>query len=160
MRHYTATGYVVWDQSVLLHWHKKINLWLPPGGHVEPNEDPVEAVLREIFEETGLVSKISENSNTPTLTFDYPEIIEPPRHILVENIDDPDDGHHQHIDMIYYCYPADGIMDLLPGWSFFSYEVLRTALRAHQLEKTHLNPSIYPPLDVLTLGVDAIDQTV
>ncbi|HJO60034.1 MAG: NUDIX domain-containing protein [SAR202 cluster bacterium] len=160
MRHYTATGYVVWDQSVLLHWHKKINLWLPPGGHVEPNEDPVEAVLREIFEETGLASKISKNSNTPTLTFDYPEIIEPPRHILIENIDDPDDGHHQHIDMIYYCYPTDGIMDLLPGWSFFSYEVLKTALKSHQLEKTHLNPSIYPPLDVLALGVDAIDQTV
>jgi len=127
---------------------------------VEPNEDPVEAVLREIFEETGLASKISKNSNTPTLTFDYPEIIEPPRHILIENIDDPDDGHHQHIDMIYYCYPTDGIMDLLPGWSFFSYEVLKTALKSHQLEKTHLNPSIYPPLDVLALGVDAIDQTV
>ena len=160
MRHYTATGYVVWDQSVLLHWHKKVNLLLPPGCHVEPNEDPVEAVLREIFEETGLASKISKNSNTPTLTFDYPEIIEPPRHILIENIDDPDDGHHQHIDMIYYCYPTDGIMDLLPGWSFFSYEVLKTALKSHQLEKTHLNPSIYPPLDVLALGVDAIDQTV
>ena len=160
MRHFTATGYVVWNQGVLLHWHKKINLWLPPGGHVEPNEDPVEAVLREIFEETGLVSKIFKNPNATTLHFDYPEIIEPPRHILIEDIDDPKDGHHQHIDMIYYCYPVDGIMDLLPGWSLFSYELLENALKVHQLGKEHLDPSIYPPLDVLTLGVDAIGATI
>ena len=160
MRHFTATGYVVSSQGVLLHWHKKINLWLPPGGHVEPNEDPVEAVLREIFEETGLVSKISKNPNATTLHFDYPEIIEPPRHILIEDIDDPKDGHHQHIDMIYYCYPVDGIMDLLPGWSLFSYEVLQNALKVHQLGKEHLDPSIYPPLDVLTLGIDAIGATI
>ena len=127
---------------------------------MEPNEDPVEAVLREIFEETGLVSKISKNPNATTLHFDYPEIIEPPRHILIEDIDDPKDGHHQHIDMIYYCYPVDGIMDLLPGWSFFSYEVLENALKAHHLGKEHLDPSIYPPLDVLTLGVDAIGATI
>ena len=127
---------------------------------MEPNEDPVKAVLREIFEETGLVSKISKNPNATTLHFDYPEIIEPPRHILIEDIDDPKDGHHQHIDMIYYCYPVDGIMDLLPGWSLFSYELLENALKVHQLGKEPLNPSIYPPLDVLTLGVDAINATI
>lgn len=127
---------------------------------MEPNEDPVKAVLREIFEETGLVSKISKNPNATTLHFDYPEIIEPPRHILIESIDDPKDGHHQHIDMIYYCYPVDGITDLLPGWSLFSYEVLENALKVHQLGKEPLNPSIYPPLDVLTLGVDAINATI
>ena len=160
MRHFTATAYVVWDRGVLIHWHKKINLWLPPGGHVEPNEDPVEAVLREIFEETGLVSKISKNPDATTLHFDYPAIIEPPRHILIEDIDDPEDGHHQHIDMIYYCYPVDGIMDLLQGWSLFSYEVLENALKVHQLGKEHLDPSIYTQLDVLTLGVDAIDATI
>ena len=51
-------------------------------------------------------------------------------------------------------------MDLFPGWSLFSYEVLRNALKVHQLRKKHLDPSIYPPLDVLTLGVDAIDTTM
>jgi len=116
--------------------------------------------LREIFEETALVSKISKNPNVLTLNFDYPEIIEPPRHILIEDIDDPEDGHHQHIDMIYYCYPVDGVMGLSPGWSLFSYEVLKNALKVHQLGKECLDPSIYPPLDVLTLGVEAIDATI
>jgi 8-oxo-dGTP diphosphatase len=37
------------DQSkVLLVDHKKSGLWLPSGGHVEPGEDPKEAVIREV----------------------------------------------------------------------------------------------------------------
>ena len=53
-RHFTATGFVVRDGHVLLHWHPKIGAWLPPGGHVEQNEDPVQAVHREVLEETGV----------------------------------------------------------------------------------------------------------
>ena len=52
-RHFTATGLIIKNDSVLPHLHPKINLWLPPGGHVELNEDPIETVKREIFEETG-----------------------------------------------------------------------------------------------------------
>ena len=53
-RHFTATGFVVHRGRVALHWHPKVKAWLPPGGHIEANEDPVQAVLREIEEETGL----------------------------------------------------------------------------------------------------------
>jgi 8-oxo-dGTP pyrophosphatase MutT (NUDIX family) len=38
-------------QSMLLVDHKKALLWLPPGGHVEPDEDPIDAAQRELFEE-------------------------------------------------------------------------------------------------------------
>ena len=51
-RHFTASGYVVFESKILLHWHKKVKAYLPPGGHIEENEDPVQAVLREIKEET------------------------------------------------------------------------------------------------------------
>ena len=54
VRHFTATGFVVHEGATLLHWHPKVKMWLPPGGHIEPNEDPVEAALREIEEETGV----------------------------------------------------------------------------------------------------------
>lgn len=37
--------------------HKKAQLWLPPGGHVEPNEHPREAVKREAEEELGIEAK-------------------------------------------------------------------------------------------------------
>lgn len=40
---------------VLLIRHKKLGLWLPVGGEMEPNETPLEAAQRELKEETGLV---------------------------------------------------------------------------------------------------------
>lgn len=42
------------QSKVLLVDHKKAELWLPPGGHVEPAEDPKETVLREAKEELGV----------------------------------------------------------------------------------------------------------
>jgi len=40
------------DQGkILLVHHKKANLWLPPGGHVEKNEHPQHTVTREMQEE-------------------------------------------------------------------------------------------------------------
>ena len=53
IRHFTVSGFVVERDGVYLHWHPKIALWLPPGGHIDPDEDPVQAVLRETLEETG-----------------------------------------------------------------------------------------------------------
>lgn len=40
--------------KVLLVDHKKAGLWLPSGGHVEPDEDPKDAVVREVKEELGI----------------------------------------------------------------------------------------------------------
>jgi 8-oxo-dGTP diphosphatase len=49
--------FVLIDQAakkLLLVDHKKAGLWLPAGGHVEPNEHPEETVKREIMEELGV----------------------------------------------------------------------------------------------------------
>ncbi|MEC9365812.1 MAG: NUDIX domain-containing protein, partial [Chloroflexota bacterium] len=63
----------MWNRGIFLHRHPKIKLWLPPGGHVEADEDPVEAVLREIKEETGLLAAVSETPNQKNFHFDYPK---------------------------------------------------------------------------------------
>ena len=47
MRHFTVAVFVVHDGCVLLHFHRKLGKWLPPGGHVEDNELPDDAALRE-----------------------------------------------------------------------------------------------------------------
>src|SRR6056297_2831273 len=52
--HVTGSGIVVGRRGVVLLKHKRLGLWLQPGGHIDPGESPWEAALREAEEETGL----------------------------------------------------------------------------------------------------------
>ena len=109
-RHITATAFVVHDGATLLHWHKRLQQWMPPGGHIEPNEDPVQAALREVREETGLICEIIPTA--PPHDFAYPEQLPAPYTILVEDISGSPDPSgqgpgepHKHIDLIYFVRP-------------------------------------------------------
>ena len=53
-----VAGYIFSKDKVLLIHHKKLDLWLPVGGHIEKNETPDEALLREIKEEIGIDVRI------------------------------------------------------------------------------------------------------
>jgi 8-oxo-dGTP pyrophosphatase MutT (NUDIX family) len=53
--HFTASLYIVdRDRRLLLHHHRRLDRWLQMGGHVEPEESPSKAALREGLEESGL----------------------------------------------------------------------------------------------------------
>lgn len=54
---FTASAYIIYEEKVLLLLHKKLQIWLPPGGHIELDESPLEALYRETFEETGLAKE-------------------------------------------------------------------------------------------------------
>jgi 8-oxo-dGTP pyrophosphatase MutT (NUDIX family) len=55
--HVTASAVVTGPRGVVLHRHKRLGIWIQPGGHVEPGESLLEAALRETAEETGLVAE-------------------------------------------------------------------------------------------------------
>ena len=123
VRHFTATAFVVQDGATLLHWHPKLDMWLPPGGHVEENEDPVQAVLREVEEETGIAVEVAPTGWVEN-GLSGPVQIPPPLTILIEDIDDPVDGFHQHIDFIYVCRPVHPVTALPDGWLWVTEEEL------------------------------------
>ncbi len=52
--HVTASAFVLSSRGVILHRHKRLGIWVQPGGHVDRGEDPPGAALRETLEETGL----------------------------------------------------------------------------------------------------------
>ena len=96
-RHFTATTFVVYKNRTVLHFHKSLKMWLPPGGHIDRDERPDHAAIREVKEETGLDVKLVHE---PTLIASENAIELPqPRHLLLENIN----AFHQHIDLIYFA---------------------------------------------------------
>lgn len=51
---FIVNAWIVYKGKVLLVHHKQLDTWLPIGGHIELDEDPDQAVEREIAEESGL----------------------------------------------------------------------------------------------------------
>ena len=80
-------------------YHKKLNVWLYPGGHVEENENPDETLLREVKEEIGLEVEII--SDKDALLSDQKKDVSSlhlPYAFLCELV-----GDHYHNDLIYKC---------------------------------------------------------
>jgi len=154
VRHFTATGFVVQSGHTLLHWHPKVRAWLPPGGHVADGEDPVQAVLREVLEETGLAVEVV--STGVDARFDYPRQVAPPLTILIEDIDDPVTGLHQHIDMIYVCRPLAQGAPAAAGWLWVSRADLEAATPVSPPAGAPPAPTpAPPPEDVRVLAMHA-----
>ncbi len=103
-RHHTATAYVTAQGRTLLLWHAKLQMWLPPGGHLEPNEDPVQGALREAMEESGLLVEVIPPPDL--LVVEKPLVVPPPAIILIEDIVRADQPFHQHIDHVYFSRSA------------------------------------------------------
>lgn len=131
-RHFVATVYVVNDGATALHEHEKLDMWLPPGGHIDRDELPHETAQREVREEIGLdVDLVAPRGDLDSRTA---RSIPRPQHFLLEDINVCDGAvGHQHIDFVYYGR-ADS-RDIDPGpdetdadaWEWFTPEELRDA---------------------------------
>ncbi len=94
-RDFVTVAFCVNNGKVLLLHHKKTNMWLPPGGHIDENELPCECAIREFKEETGLnIELIGKEEKLGEVK----KLIQP-KHIQLEDIEEG----HQHIDLIYFA---------------------------------------------------------
>ncbi|OGN03737.1 MAG: hypothetical protein A2655_04260 [Candidatus Yanofskybacteria bacterium RIFCSPHIGHO2_01_FULL_43_42] len=89
--------YIVFEDKVLMVLHKKLKKWLPIGGHIELDENPEEALFREVKEECGL--EIELLSQKPEQLDDITRPLYPPAFMDMHKTSDT----HHHIGMIYFA---------------------------------------------------------
>lgn len=144
---YTVEVFIVYKNKVLLRKHEKYNIWLSVGGHIELDETPEQAAIREVKEEVGLDIKLIGHkkgiSNGGLENRGHKDLI-PPKYLGIH----PVNGTHQHIVLIYFavsetdkvlepldekekaetCWVSKGElekMQLVPNVKFYSQEALK-----------------------------------
>lgn len=96
---FTSEIYIVNNNKVLLRKHDKYGIWLSVGGHIELEEDPVEAAIREVKEEVGLTVEIIPTSkilNTDEKKYKH---LPSPAFINRHKIN----NEHEHVTFIYFA---------------------------------------------------------
>jgi 8-oxo-dGTP pyrophosphatase MutT (NUDIX family) len=96
----SAAGTAGW-----LIWHEKLQRWLQPGGHLEPEDaSPWHGALRELCEETGLTEDDVESNGT---LFDVDV------HAIPARGDEPT---HFHFDLRYRFQIKSGVEPATGRW--------------------------------------------
>jgi 8-oxo-dGTP pyrophosphatase MutT (NUDIX family) len=103
---FTVAIFVVQGGKVLLIHHRKLDKWLPLGGHVELDEDPEQAAVREAKEESGLDVELF--GERPPTSEPGTRALIAPRFLDIHRIS----ATHEHIGMIYWARPKSGATTL------------------------------------------------
>src|ERR1051325_3860464 len=103
---FTVAIFVVHEGRILLIHHRKLNKWLPLGGHIELDEDPEQAALREAKEESGLEVEIL--GERPPTTGAGTRALIAPRFLDIHRITPT----HEHIGMLYFARRIAGTLAL------------------------------------------------
>ncbi|MES2930691.1 MAG: NUDIX domain-containing protein [Patescibacteria group bacterium] len=139
---FTVEVFIVHKNKVLLRMHDKFKIWCSIGGHIELDEDPVGAAIREVKEETGLDIEIPVQE-----MWEKEERFKPlaaPRYLARHTVDDI----HTHVILVYFAKASTDIlgesmnaheqanmrwvtkeevelMDLVPNIRFYAGEALK-----------------------------------
>jgi len=101
--HLTASGLLLnkTGDAVFLIYHNFLQLWLQPGGHLDPQELPVDGAVREFVEETGIKNvKLHPWHASNAIPFDMDTHAIPPNETKSE-------GSHYHHDFQYLLTTDD-----------------------------------------------------
>lgn len=139
---FVVNAFIVHDGKTLLVDHRELGCWLPPGGHIELDEDTDQALLREIQEETGLraadVEILAEKPNVHGA-----KSLWPPRWVDIHRIND----HHRHLALIFIFKAKSDTVRLA--------EREHRAIRWFSAEELD-DPALNTPADIRWYGREAI----
>lgn len=106
---FTVEVFIVYEDKVLLRKHDKYDIWLGVGGHIEPDEDPNEAALREVREEVGLKITLAGAPLPEWTGLQEEKELIPPRFLNRHRIN----STHEHVSLVYFA-KAD-TYEVVPG---------------------------------------------
>ena len=95
---FTVDVFIVYNNKVLLIFHKKHNMWLQIGGHIELHEDPEQALFREVREECGLEIELI-GKKEPRIEVKGTKFLYAPSFMNIHDISET----HKHIGLIYFA---------------------------------------------------------
>lgn len=96
---FTVGAFIVHRQRVLLVHHNQLNSWLAVGGHIELNEDPEQALFREIKEEAGISRKdLTILAAKPDISWPGTKTLYAPAFMDIHAIT----PSHRHIVLVYF----------------------------------------------------------
>jgi len=121
----TVEVFVVYENKVLLRKHDKYGIWLSVGGHIEPNEDPNQAAVREVKEEVGLTVELIPTTDILNIELDKYKHLIAPAFINRHHINDV----HDHATMVYFAKTdsdkvKQGDREISEDWKWFTLEEL------------------------------------
>jgi 8-oxo-dGTP pyrophosphatase MutT (NUDIX family) len=100
---FTVDVFIVHQNKVLLIFHKKLSMWLQIGGHIELDEDPEQALFREVKEECGLeVEVVGEKQ--PSFEVIGTKFLYTPSYMNIHNINET----HRHVGLVYFAKVKSG----------------------------------------------------
>ncbi len=96
---FTVETFIVNKDKVLLRMHDKYHFWCSVGGHIELNENPNEAAIREVKEEVGLSIELYNDENIANFNQQgFKELVRP-QFLNIHDINE----NHKHISLVYFA---------------------------------------------------------
>ncbi|MDO8482977.1 MAG: NUDIX domain-containing protein [bacterium] len=129
---FTVEVFVVCKNKVLLRLHDKYKIWLSVGGHIELDEEPNQAAVREVKEEVGLDITLFRDNTTPVFRDENYQELVPPKFLNFHSVT----PIHRHVTLVYFARSAH--FDVRPEkpddqWKWVSVE---------ELDEVGLKPSV------------------